>query len=90
MEDITFSVPHYAKVLFKNTPYRYFREKKCRYEIQKPKELSVWYTSIYLPISTISRNNIHHNSFLCINVEKIKNYYFFELESLSTFSKKKK
>jgi hypothetical protein len=33
-----------------------FRNKKCRFEIQEQKEVSMWYAGIYRPISSARAN----------------------------------
>jgi hypothetical protein len=32
---------------------------KCRYEVQEQKEVPVWYTGIYRPISSTAENRSH-------------------------------
>jgi hypothetical protein len=47
---------------------------KCRYEIQEQKEIPVWYTGIYRPISSTGNNRITRQ-FYMLGILKAKHAF---------------
>jgi hypothetical protein len=59
VQDVIVSVPHFAEALLRNIPYRYVLIEKTSAGVKfRKKEVPVWYTDIYRPISSTDYKSI--------------------------------
>jgi hypothetical protein len=60
VQDVIFYIPHFAKALLRNVPYRYvvLEKRSADMKFRNEKKFWLWYISIFWPISSTGSNTV--------------------------------